>query len=221
MKTVCPHCHQEFPETPDEYRDQTLQCPSCGGEFVAADSDRPRVRPAIVVPSAEPVGAPSGVPPRRTIRISSAGSMSGTDRNAIQLMGVTVILVICAMLLGGTAVYFSPKQLDYKVPALAAAIAGAVFAVLTFPGLTLIFRLPKPERLIRLTPYRKFSFFLCMLFATLFLLGTLPVAFTKFGKQGGAGFCIGVLFLGYGLFTTWHWLKVRAREDGGDESGEE
>jgi len=34
MKTICPHCKQEFPETPDEYLGTTLECPACGKEFV-------------------------------------------------------------------------------------------------------------------------------------------------------------------------------------------
>jgi len=34
MKTICPHCKQEFPETPDEYLGTTLECPVCQKEFV-------------------------------------------------------------------------------------------------------------------------------------------------------------------------------------------
>ena len=34
MKTICPHCNQEFPETPDEYLGMTLECPSCHRNFV-------------------------------------------------------------------------------------------------------------------------------------------------------------------------------------------
>ena len=34
MKTICPHCKQEFPETPDEYLGMTLQCSVCQKEFV-------------------------------------------------------------------------------------------------------------------------------------------------------------------------------------------
>jgi len=34
MKTICPHCKQEFPETPDEYLGTVLECSSCGKEFV-------------------------------------------------------------------------------------------------------------------------------------------------------------------------------------------
>jgi len=34
MKTICPHCKQEFPETPDEYLGMTLECPVCQKEFV-------------------------------------------------------------------------------------------------------------------------------------------------------------------------------------------
>ncbi len=34
MKTICPHCHQEFPETPDEYLGQTLECTVCHNEFI-------------------------------------------------------------------------------------------------------------------------------------------------------------------------------------------
>lgn len=34
MKTICPHCKQEYPETPDEYLGMTLQCSVCKKEFV-------------------------------------------------------------------------------------------------------------------------------------------------------------------------------------------
>ena len=34
MKTICPHCKQEFPETPDEYLGMTLQCSVCQKEFI-------------------------------------------------------------------------------------------------------------------------------------------------------------------------------------------
>ena len=34
MKTICPHCKQEYPETPDEYLGITLQCSVCKKEFV-------------------------------------------------------------------------------------------------------------------------------------------------------------------------------------------
>lgn len=34
VKTICPHCKQEFPETPDEYLGQALECPVCNKEFV-------------------------------------------------------------------------------------------------------------------------------------------------------------------------------------------
>ena len=33
MKTICPHCKQEYPETPDEYLGMTLQCSVCKKEF--------------------------------------------------------------------------------------------------------------------------------------------------------------------------------------------
>ena len=34
MKTICPHCKQEYPETPDEYLGMTLQCSVCQKEFI-------------------------------------------------------------------------------------------------------------------------------------------------------------------------------------------
>ena len=34
MKTICPHCKQEFPETPDEYLGMTFECPVCKEQFV-------------------------------------------------------------------------------------------------------------------------------------------------------------------------------------------
>ena len=34
MKTICPHCKQEFPDIPDEYLGKTLECPTCRKAFV-------------------------------------------------------------------------------------------------------------------------------------------------------------------------------------------
>lgn len=34
MKTICPHCKQEYPETPDEYLGMSLECPVCQKEFI-------------------------------------------------------------------------------------------------------------------------------------------------------------------------------------------
>ena len=34
MKTICPHCKEVFPETPDEYLGMTLECPICQKQFV-------------------------------------------------------------------------------------------------------------------------------------------------------------------------------------------
>ena len=36
MKTICPYCRQQFPETPDEYLGMTLECPTCKKNFVCA-----------------------------------------------------------------------------------------------------------------------------------------------------------------------------------------
>ena len=38
MKTVCPHCKQEFPDTPDECLGMTLECTECGKEFVCVEA---------------------------------------------------------------------------------------------------------------------------------------------------------------------------------------
>lgn len=34
MKTICPHCNQEYPETPDEYLGTTCECTVCHKDFV-------------------------------------------------------------------------------------------------------------------------------------------------------------------------------------------
>ena len=34
MKTICPHCMQEYPDTPDDYLGMTFECPVCHQEFV-------------------------------------------------------------------------------------------------------------------------------------------------------------------------------------------
>ena len=41
MKTICPHCKQEYPETPDEYLGMTLQCSVCQKEFVCEKAMSP------------------------------------------------------------------------------------------------------------------------------------------------------------------------------------
>jgi|GEM_PF-5490239 len=35
MKTICPHCKQEFPDTPDEYLGTAVECSACHRNFVA------------------------------------------------------------------------------------------------------------------------------------------------------------------------------------------
>ena len=34
MKTICPYCDQEYPETPDEYLGQSCECQNCHQDFV-------------------------------------------------------------------------------------------------------------------------------------------------------------------------------------------
>ena len=45
MKTICPHCKQEYPETPDEYLGMTLQCSVCEKEFVCKYPKKRKYRP--------------------------------------------------------------------------------------------------------------------------------------------------------------------------------
>ena len=35
MKTICPYCKQEFPDTPDEYLETTVTCSVCNKNFIA------------------------------------------------------------------------------------------------------------------------------------------------------------------------------------------
>lgn len=35
MKTICPYCKQEFPDTPDEYLETTVACSVCNKNFIA------------------------------------------------------------------------------------------------------------------------------------------------------------------------------------------
>ena len=53
MKTICPHCKQEYPETPDEYLGITLQCSVCEKEFVCE-----KVNTKIVPPQSQFVPPP-------------------------------------------------------------------------------------------------------------------------------------------------------------------
>ena len=53
MKTICPHCKQEYPETPDEYLGITLQCSVCEKEFVCE-----KVNTMIVPPQSQFVPPP-------------------------------------------------------------------------------------------------------------------------------------------------------------------
>ena len=34
MKSICPHCGQEYPETPDEYLGQSCECQTCHQNFI-------------------------------------------------------------------------------------------------------------------------------------------------------------------------------------------
>ena len=54
MKTICPHCKQEYPETPDEYLGITLQCSVCKKEFVCE-----KVNTGIVPPQSQFVPPPN------------------------------------------------------------------------------------------------------------------------------------------------------------------
>ena len=53
MKTICPHCKQEYPEIPDEYLGMTLQCSVCKKEFVCE-----KVNTRIVPPQSQFVPPP-------------------------------------------------------------------------------------------------------------------------------------------------------------------
>ena len=35
MKTICPYCKQEYPDTPDEYLETTVACSVCNKNFIA------------------------------------------------------------------------------------------------------------------------------------------------------------------------------------------
>jgi hypothetical protein len=54
MKTICPHCKQEYPEIPDEYLGITLQCSVCEKEFVCE-----KVNTRIVPPQSQFVPPPN------------------------------------------------------------------------------------------------------------------------------------------------------------------
>ena len=60
MKTVCPHCGQEFPETPEDYSGMSLECPVCRKNFVceAPKSELECASPAAVPSASRP--APGG-----------------------------------------------------------------------------------------------------------------------------------------------------------------
>lgn len=141
MKTICPHCKQEFPETPDEYLGMTLECPVCQKEFVCEKpkfcSECGAMNPARAITCHQcgnsfPVMRQPASPPvrnydsedytphssRKTFRISSAENLSYWDKCSMlicEIEGVSTIIVPPLAIIGIHGAYlFSAAQNSHK-----------------------------------------------------------------------------------------------------------
>ena len=102
MKSICPHCKQEYPELPDEYQGMTLECSVCKQQFVCENLQAAQqVQPQMVQPypqqqygSYPPGVPPVGYPPKKsnvlTIVLIIVGSV-------LALFGIVFVSIFIAL----------------------------------------------------------------------------------------------------------------------------
>ncbi len=124
MKTICPHCRQEFPDIPDEYQNMSLECPVCRKEFVCrkpkfcpecgainpAEAMKcaqcgkiflsvARQQPTVVVPN--PVQEPSAMPIGKKTAKKKKNDQPATNSTGGNVKTVIVIIFVIAFFYGG------------------------------------------------------------------------------------------------------------------------
>ena len=236
MTTICPHCKQEFPDTPDEYLGVTLECPVCKKEFVcgkakycpecgAVSHSRAIIChrckkpfPEIPQPSAAPEAARDYATSGSSygdfgsgVRISSADNLSFLDNAGIKFcigVGVfTPLAMICVIV----ALLDSHRfPLGYVLLGFLIAIP---VSIVCFQAVYWLSMLPKSYKKIYWTPYRR----------------VVLTAFCSLCVLLGIAGCVSTLLLGVrirdlwtlafgipgtiGAVNTWNIFNRRAHED--------
>ena len=220
MKTICPHCNQEFPETPDEYLGMTLECPVCQKEFVCEKpkfcSECGAINPAKALKCAQcgkffPLMPPQPVSPpvqnydsedyaphssRKTVRISSAEYLSFWDKCSMTICEIE----------GISTIVFPP------------------LAIIGVHGAYLFSTAQNPHKKIFWTPYRKF-----VMLAFCWYCGLIGIALLCLNIAGLIKGNWQVLLYGLplsylhvkGAIAGWNLFSTRAEEDIDYEESEE
>ena len=220
MKTICPHCKQEFPETPDEYLGMTFECPVCQKEFVCEKpkfcSECGAINPAKALKCAQcgkffPLMPPQPVSPpvqnydsedyaphssRKTVRISSAEYLSFWDKCSMTICEIE----------GISTIVFPP------------------LAIIGVHGAYLFSTAQNPHKKIFWTPYRKF-----VMLAFCWYCGLIGIALLCLNIAGLIKGNWQVLLYGLplsylhvkGAIAGWNLFSTRAEEDIDYEESEE
>lgn len=235
MKTICPHCNQEYLETPDEYLGMTLQCSVCQKEFVC---EKAKFCPEcgaihhakakqctqcgkilLAVPQLKPEPPPvqnynsedyTHHSSRKTFRISSADNLSFWDKAGINwciIVGVTAPLLFCIVpLVRGSII-------------LAVCLLPA--SIICFHGACLLNSAKNPKKKIYWTPYRKFVLTAsCLCFILLGIAICIVVVIEGNPKGLFVTFPITVCGI-FGSILGWKLFNTRAEEDIDYEESEE
>ena len=232
MKTICPHCKQEFPEIPEEYLGMTLECPVCKNEFVCEKPKFCSECGASSLPKAlkcaqcgkffpampqQPVSSPQqDIKPKdfmsyyapNTCRISSANNLSFWDTAGINwciIMGIFIPLFCILSLIMGKIV-------------LAVCLLPA--GIICCHGAVLLNAVKKPHKKIYWTPYRKFV--LTASCVSFILLGIASCINAVFSKELKDLVILPITLCGIcGSIKGWKLFNTRAEEDIDYEESEE
>ena len=232
MKTICPHCKQEFPETPDEYLGQTLECTECHNEFICEKpkfcSECGAMNPARAITCHQcgnsfPVMRQPVSPPvqnydtedytphssRKTVRISSAEYLSFWDKAGINWCIIAGMFVLFLWLI--------PLFKGKFILAVCLLPAG----IICCHGAVLLNAVKKPNKKIYWTPYRKFVLTAsCLIFVLLGIGICVNALISKELKELLITLPITLCGI-FGSILGWRLFNTRAEEDIDYEESEE
>ena len=242
MKTICPYCKQEFPDTPDEYLDMTLECPVCKKEFVCEKAkfcaECGAISPARAIICHQCGKTFPSMPQRQTatspgrncdpenqeyhyfgtgVRTSSADNLSYWENFGINWC------IIMGFILG----LLSPIALSFLISGKKLDAFGRVMAYIMLPlgvigahGSFLFYMAKNPNKKIYWTPYRKFVLTaFCVLCA---LLGIAICINAVIGKEPKVLILVPVTACGiFGAVCGWRLFNASAEEDVDYEESEE
>ena len=233
MKTICPYCKQEFPDTPDEYLGVTLECPVCKKEFVCEKAkycaECGAINPARAITchqcgkSFPVVPQPPVTPPIQnsdsedythhpsysTVRISSADNLSFWDKAGINWC------IICGFFI----------SLFCLLPLFVGKIIWAVCllpaGIICGHGAYLLYAVQNPNKKIYWTPYRKFVLTAsCLIFILLGIGICVNAVISKELKELLITLPITLCGI-FGSILGWRLFNTRAEEDIDYEESEE